>query len=432
MQCLRVWVISSLLVIFGLTHTSWAKRETIDRIVAVVGDRVILASELASQMQIYAIQSGKRPQNEEEIKQLQEEVIDQMISDQLFILAAQQDTSISVRPEEVDQALDEHISRISRNFKSHDEFIQALAAEGLTIRELKKRYRPEVENQLIKQRLIQKKLSSVAVSRHEVEEFYSRYKDSLPEQPEAVKLAHILLTIKPSPEIEDSVKALAMELRKRALAGEDFAALSEKYSSMGAGASGGDLGFVSREDVVPEFARAAFKLSVGDISGVVRTQFGYHIIKCEEKKGDRLHLRHILLAVEPSQADTERVMHLADSLLQVVRNGGDFQQLAKDFSDDNETRAQGGELGWFATSELPEVFAQAVTGWNTPGEYKGPIRSKFGIHILKLLDYQPARKLTLTDDYDELKEMTRQEKAARLIDKWLTKLKEKTYIEKRL
>ncbi|TET93630.1 MAG: hypothetical protein E3J26_06005 [Candidatus Zixiibacteriota bacterium] len=409
-----------------------AQREAVDRIIAIVGDRVILASELATQVQMIALQTGRHPKDEQELQQFEEEILQQLVSDQLFLVAAQQDTSISVRSEEIDQALDEHIGRISQNFGSNEEFLDALAAEGLTIRELKKRYRTEVENQIVKQRFIQKKLSTVAVSRHEVEEFYQKFQDSLPGQPEAVKLAHILLPIEPSQQIEDSIKARAAKLRQQVLDGADFAAISTRYSSMGAGAGGGDLGYVSRTDVVPEFARAAFKLSVGDISGVIRTQFGYHVIKCEGKKGDRLKLRHILLAVQPSSEDTQKVTQLADSLLLAAENGGDFQQMAKIFSADNNTRVQGGELGWFATLELPTMFASEVAGWQTPGEYRGPVYSQFGLHILKLLDYQPPRQFTLEEDFDEIKEMARQEKTARLVDRWISEIKEKTHIEYRL
>jgi len=428
---MRTIITTWLFLLLSVT-TSIAERETVDRIIAIVGDKVILASELASQIHLLTLQTGRHPKNEQELQQLNNEVLEQMVSDQLFLLASKKDTTISVRSEEIDQALDDHIARISKNFGSNEEFLNALAAEGLTIRELRKRYRADVENQILKQRFIQKKLSTAAVSRHEVEEFYRKFKDSIPELPEMVKLAQILLTIEPSQRVEDSVKALAVKLRQKVLDGADFATISAKYSSMGAGAGGGDLGYVSRTDVVPEFARAAFNLSIGGISGVIRTQFGYHVIKCEGEKGNRLKLRHILLAVQPSREDTQKVAQLADSLLIEAERGGDFQKMAKIFSADDNSRPQGGELGWFATSELPDVFASEIAGWRTPGEYKGPIYSQFGIHILKLLDYQAARTLTLDEDFDEIKEMARQEKAAKLIDKWVSEIKEKTFIEYRL
>jgi peptidyl-prolyl cis-trans isomerase SurA len=406
--------------------------DTVDKIAVVVGDQVILASELANQLQLTAFQTGQRPKTEEEIRLFQKRVLEQMISDQLFLAEAKKDTTITVRPSEVQQALDEHIARVIENFGSEDRFIEALNQEGMTLRDLKRQYEQDIENNLLRQRYIQKKLYTVSVSRVEVERFYQEFKDSIPEQPEGVRLAHILLDITPSSKIEDSVKVQAERLRQQILDGADFAAVSSEYSSLGAGANGGDLGYVESGDMVPEFARAAFKLDVGEISGVVRTEFGYHVIKCEGKRGDKSHLRHLLLAVQPSAEDTARTITLADSLIAVIQGGQDFAEIAKAYSRDDDSRAQGGELGWFALQNMPEGFAEAVSGWTTPGEVRGPVKSRFGVHILKLLDYQPGKVLTLEEDFDRIKDLARQDKTGRMVDEWIADLKSRTFIEYRL
>jgi peptidyl-prolyl cis-trans isomerase SurA len=411
---------------------SAAQPETVDRIVVVVSNEVILASELAAQTQLVALQTGRQPRTESELVAFQKEVLENMISDRLFLIEARKDTSISIRPEEVDQALDDHVARISQNFDSEEEFLEALAVEGLTVRDLKKRYREDVKNQTLKQRLIQKRLYDVSVSRHEVEEFYHRFGDSVPRQPEGVNLGHILLPFVPSSQVEDSVRDLAGQLRRQVLDGADMAALASQYSSYGAGAEGGDLGFVSHGDVVPEFARAAFQLQVGDISGVVRTEFGYHVVRCEGQREDKLRLRHILLAVDPSAADSAGTFRLADSLLAELAGGADFAELAKVFSADDDTRAQGGELGWFATGALPPEFADTVTGWQTPGAHRGPVSSRFGLHILKLIDYQPEKEYTLEEDFDRIKELARQDKTDRMVSQWVEQIRERTYIDYRL
>jgi peptidyl-prolyl cis-trans isomerase SurA len=408
-----------------------AQRETVDRIIAVVGDEIILASELASQIQFTVFQGGDEPKSEAAMMELRNNIMEQMVSDRLFLIAARKDTSIAVRSEEIDAALDERIAGVVANFPTHSDFLAALEAEGLILRDLRRRFRSEVENQMLKQRFIQRKLYSVSVSRHEVEQFFELYKDSIPPQPEGVKLAHVLLAIEPSSAVEDSVREFAIELRQRILDGADFATISAQYSSLGAGANGGDLGYVSRDDVVEDFARAAFGLEKGGISGVVRTQFGFHVIMCEDKQEDRAWLRHVLLAVQPTTEDTLRVRHLADSLIQAARDGSRFEELAKAFSVDNETRAQGGELGWFAIAQMPIEFADAVQGWQTAGEIRGPVISQFGMHILKLLEYQQEMEYTLADDFDRIKELARQDKTGQLVDEWITKLKSTTFIEYR-
>lgn len=407
------------------------ERQVIDRIAAVVGDRVILASELAGQLQMLFVQSGQRPRNQDQLDSLKEMVLEQMIQDQLLLIAARQDTSIVVREDEVEQALDEHIARIASQFETNDEFLSALGREGFTLREFKRQYRDEVENQILKQRLVQSKLYNVSVSRHEVEEFYNQFRDSIPIQPEAVKLAHILLRTTASDEIEDSVRAQIGELRQRVLEGADFASISSRYSGLGAAANGGNLGYVSRDDLIPELSRAAFNLNVGDISGVIRSPLGYHVLTCEGKRDERIKLRHIVLPVTPSAEDTARTLQLADSLLAEARSGTDFRELAKAYSRDDDTRAQGGELGWFALEDLPQRFKDVVQGWQTPGEFRGPVTSEQGIHILHLLDYRPESEMTIEDDFDQIKEMARQEKTAKLIDDWIIELKDKTYVDVR-
>lgn len=422
----KLLLVVSLLLIGG---NSWAEREVLDKIVVVVGDEVILASEIANQLQLAALQTRQQPKTQKEMEEFQNNILEQMVSDRLFLIAAREDTSLVIRDEEIDEMLEEQITRIAHNFNNYDEFLNALAAEGLTIRDLKKKYRPDVENQLLKQRYIQRKLYSVSISRHEVEEFYNQFKDSIPAQPEGVRLAHIMLTYSPSKQVEDSVYQVAMDLRQKILDGADFATISKNYSTGGAGANGGELGYLSRDDVVPEFARAAFNLNVGDISGVVKTQFGYHIIRCEDIREDKYKLRHVLLSISPSAQDTVRVNNLADSLLQVANNGGDFAQLAKTFSEDDETRAAGGELGWFAVDQMPAEFVDVVKGWTTAGECRGPVISQFGVHILKLLEYQPKREFTLESDYDRIKELARQDKTGKIVDDLIADMKNSTYIK---
>jgi peptidyl-prolyl cis-trans isomerase SurA len=402
--------------------------ETLDRIIAIVGNEVILASELSAQMQMISLQTGRKPTSEAEVIQLRDRLLEEMVSDQLFLQEARKDTSIHVRAEEIDQALNDHMQRVITRMGSPEKFAEALASEGMTQRELEKRYRPDIENQLLKQRLIQKRLYTVSVSKHEVEEFYHKFKDSLPTQPEAVRLAHILLRIVPSQRVDDSVKALATKLRQRILNGADFATISSQYSSMGAGVNGGDIGYVAREDVGPEFGRAAFSLGSNEISGVIRTEYGYQIVRNEGKRENRLKLRHILLAVEPSAGDTTAIFRVADSLIKEARNGGNFEELAKSFSDDNNTRASGGEMGWFAVNEMPASFAEAVAGWSEVGSYKGPVMSQDGIHILKLLEYNPPKTYTLENDFDQVKELARQDKTGKLVDKWLADIKKKSFI----
>ena len=183
---LTVAFFSFLLLTLSLSGSiSAGEVETVDKIAVVVGNEVILASEVASQIQLVAFQTGRHPKTDKEIEKFQKDILEQMISDRLFLIEAKKDTTIHVRPEEVRQALDEHIAGVAANFSSQDEFMQALAQEGMTLRDLERKYEKEIENNLLRQRYIQAKLYNVSVSRYEVNNFYKEFGDSIPNQPEA-------------------------------------------------------------------------------------------------------------------------------------------------------------------------------------------------------------------------------------------------------
>ena len=160
--------IVTLFVSLTFPPSSFAQREMLDKVAVVVGEEVILVSEIASQIQMFVLQTGKKPSSEEELRKMENEIIDQMISDRLFLIAAQKDTSLSVREAEIETALEEQIAQMSQNFPNDDAFLNALAEEGITLRELKKKYRADAENQLLKQKYIQSRIYNVSVSKFPV------------------------------------------------------------------------------------------------------------------------------------------------------------------------------------------------------------------------------------------------------------------------
>jgi len=422
-------VMSIILLLILSLPLSLFSAEPIEGIIAVVGGDPIMISELAAQMQMVAIQQGIKPQSQEEVDRFQQDILNQMISERLFLAEARKDTSIRVSADEIEQTLEEHIAKTASQFPSEDQFLQQLAAEGLTLHTFKKQLRPEIENQLMKQRLVGSKLASVSVSRQEVFDFYENFKDSIPIQPEAIRLAHILITFQPSGATEDSVLKLAEKVRTNVVAGADFATVAATHSSGPSALNGGDLGFVSRGDVVDEFGRVAFNLSPGDVSGAVRTQFGYHIIKCEEIKGKKAHLRHILFDVSPTAFDSALSYQLVDSLVNEINQGTDFKELAKIFSADDDSRRQGGELGWFSITDLPAGFATVLDKLTENDAVYGPALSEYGLHILKRLDRTEEKSLNPESDFDQIREMARQMKSSEMVDKWLAEIKERTYYE---
>jgi len=406
-------------------------QEVLDRIVVVVGNQIILESELKAQLALYATQFGVDLKDDQKRNELEKELLEQMINDNLLLIQAQKDTTIEVTSKEVESAVEEQLKKVKSQFSSEEAFQDQLKAERLTENELKKKYKEQIKKQMLIDRLTSKRLSKVSVSTKEVKDFYETYKDSIPDQPESMKLSHILLEIKAGQNTLDALKKKAEMVLDLAKRGEDFANLAEKYSDDPSGKNGGDLGFFKKGDMIEKFEKVAFALNPGEISDLVETEFGYHVIKVEEKKGDLIHARHILILVRPSKEDTLRVQSFADTLYDRLLKGADFGELAKEYSADEESRKMGGELGWYPVAEMTPEFKEGVKDLKA-GEISKPIQSQFGIHILKVLDTKEQRKLTLEDDWDTIKDMARRKKTNQEVTKWVEKMRQDTYVEIRL
>jgi peptidyl-prolyl cis-trans isomerase SurA len=406
-------------------------QEVLDRIVAVIGNQIILESELKAQLALYATQFGVDLKDEQKRKELEKELLEQMINDNLLLIQAQKDTTIEVTPKEVETGVEEQLKKVKSQFASEEAFQDQLKAEGLTENELKKKYKEQIKKQMLIERLTSRKLSKVSVSTKEVRDFYQTYQDSIPDQPESIKLNHILLGIKTNQTTLDSLKKKAEMILNLAKKGEDFASLASEYSDDPTGKNGGDLGFFKIGDMIEKFEIAAFVLNPGEISDLVETEFGYHIIKVEEKTDDAVHARHILVLIQPSGADTISVKTLADSLRQRILAGEDFGKLAKEYSSDEDSRKMGGELGWYPVAQMTPEFREGVKDLKI-GEISEPIQSQFGIHILKVLDRKEQRKLTLEDDWDTIKDMARRRKTNQEVAKWVEKMRQDTYVEIKL
>jgi peptidyl-prolyl cis-trans isomerase SurA len=404
-------------------------QEPIESIIAIVGDEPISSSELAAQIQLMAIQEGIRPKNEAELKKFRDDVLQDLIMEKLLLIEARKDTMISVTADQINAGVDNHIANLMAQFPSEEAFLDELAREGMTLRSFRKKMLPEMENQLYKQQLINQKVSSISISNQEVYDFYEIYKDSIPDQPEAVRLSHILITFQPSGGTEDSIRQKAEQIRTNAADGADFATMAITQSDGPSAINGGDLGFISRDDVVPEFGRVAFNLSPGQISGVVRTIYGFHIIKCEEKQGNRARFRQILFEIQPTAADSALSYGLVDSLISEIESETDFRELAKVFSADDDSRKQGGELGWFAIGDLPASFIDGVRSIEEINDIYGPVKSQYGLHILKLLERQEGREISLEEDFDKIKNMARQSKTGETVDEWIEEIKKRVYVE---
>lgn len=408
-----------------------ARGEVADRIVAVVGHHIILASELENQLVEYAAAERLDISVAAVRDPLETELLDQMVNDRLMLIQAERDTSIQASDHAVEDQLKDHLQRIQSQFPSPEDFYKQLAREGMTMAELKRKYRREVRDQILKNKLIDSRLRSVDISAPEVDLFYAEYKDSLPAQVAAVHLLDIRLAVELSESTIDSVKTLAQAVLDSILAGADFEAMARRYSGDPSGKGGGDLGSFGRGAMVPEFEKAAFGLAVGELSGVVQTEFGYHLIKSLGRDRGKVHAAHILFRAAPSASDIEMHMQEARDIRTRLLEGENFGSLAKEFSSDSATAAGGGDLGWIPLTVLPEPFKSSV-GQYPAGTFLDPLGADDGIHIVKIQERREDRPFDLKLDRKEITEFARRHKTGVVVKDWVAELRAEIYVDIRL
>ena len=405
-----------------------AYAQTLDRIVAVVGNEMILESELNAQTQFF-VQSNKI---DPKTVGLREQVLQSMINEKLILAKAIED-SVTVSEDDVTQQLDAVIQQRIQAAGSEQRLEELY---GMPISRIKREYRDEMKKNLLSQRLQQQRFGSSQIGRIEVEEFYKTFKDSLGDVPEEVELAHIFV----KPKFDETAKAEARKNMQSLLdslkAGVKFEELAKRHSQdPGSAAQGGDLGFVRRGLFVKEFETAAFALKEQELSGIVETEFGIHVIQLLERRGDAVHPRHILLRIERTQASDDSAKAFLQTLRSRILAGAHFAELAQKFSEDKETASIGGSLGTLELEQLPKDLYPVVSVMKA-GEIseptKLPVGSQYGYSIVWVKKRTPAHKANLEQDYRRIETVASNFKRQKDYAAWLEDLKKKIYWESRL
>ncbi|HUI28677.1 MAG TPA: peptidylprolyl isomerase [Candidatus Acidoferrales bacterium] len=400
-------------------------KPVLDGIVAVVGNEIILKSELDYQVQLTAYQSKLDPND----SLLRKRVLEALVDDKLILAQAILD-SVTVTDDEVTRQLDSRIQNLEKQLGS-DQKVEEVY--GMSINKIRSEFKDDMRKQLIVEKLKQQKFGDMKVSAVDVRNFYDTYKDSIPQVPEEVTLSHIFIVPKPSEKARDQAYSLAKSLLDSLRSGADFAALAKKYSQdPGSASSGGDLGWAKRGQFVPEFEHAVFDLKPSEISDIVETQFGFHIIQLLDRRGDQVHVRHILIQIPHLQSDDDSVIVLLDSLRAYAMAGVKFAVLAREFSQDKDTKDLGGDLGTLAIDQLEPSFLATVNKLKV-GEISLPEKvtygKSYGYHIVYLRNQIPPHKVSLDEDYDRLSNMALSMKQNQAYLNWINQLKSQIYLK---
>jgi len=403
----------------------------VDEVVAIVGDSVILLSQVVQQENQWRAQG--RPVPEEgtrEREEFRQERLEDLVQQLLVLQAAAQDTLLEVEDERVEDQLQERMAQIEGNFGSRTAMEQALEIEGLTVQS----YREMMREQIAQEQLVNLYMArhgdqgAVEVTEDEMRAFYEEGRTTLEERPATVTFKQVMLSVAPSDSSRQAARDTLEGLLERARAGEDFAALATEYSQdPGSATAGGDLGWFRRGDMVDEFEEAAFTLLEGGISEVVETIHGFHIILLERMRVAERKARHILIRPETGPQDNTRTRRLAEEVAARAATE-DFQALIDEYHDsslpDSATVPQRQ-----ITQILPAAYLAALTG-REEGEVVGPIQ--FGylgqerFAVLKIVEQREAGEFTYEDLEPQIRATLMRQKR---VEALMANLRARTYVE---
>lgn len=402
-------------------------QDVIDKIVAIVDNEIILKSELDFQVNMVANQRKIDPAS----PNLRNQVLNAMIEEKLLYAQALLD-SIVVSEEEVRRQIDYQLETIISQVGSKEKVEQMY---GMSMEKIRREIRDNVRKEILVNRMQEKKFGMIESSRREVEEFFTKFQDSLGVIPEKVKLSHIFR----NPQTSEALKQKYFDLAKAILdsikAGADFSEMAKKYSEdPGSAAAGGDLGYVKHGVFYPEFESAAFALEINELSDVVESPVGYHIIQLMDRRGESISSRHILIKIKADdEADLDAIDFLTSVRDSILKGSGQFAEFARKYSDDPETKDFGGVLGTFYMEQLDKNLLDIVTK-TREGDISYPKRINvsqinYGYHIVWVEKRMAQHKPDIEVDYTDLKKLSDEYKKQRLYAEFLTELKSRIFWE---
>ena len=369
---------------FLISTNTYTKIELIDRVVAVVDSGVIMESQLNSRVEEILIRLKNDKAELPPLNLLEEQVLDRLIIEEIQLQLADR-AGIKISDSELNQTL----SRVSsQNNLSLEEFRLKLEAEGTSY----KSFRDTIKKELIIQRVQRGKVGAkIDISEQELENFINS-EEGRTQLAEQYNVQHILLSVKSGlSEIEiEAIEDEAVSLLERLENGESFEKLAASYSAGQKALEGGFLGWRTSAELPSLFAEVVSGLTVGEVAQPVRSGAGFHILKLTEKRGntvkflDQTLARHIL--VQPSEIRTENQAEiLINDIFKRLKEGEDFKQLARQFSEDPGSKMDGGELGWSNPGDYDPAFEMTLNATEI-GQLSEPVKSSFGWHIIEVMD----------------------------------------------
>ncbi|MDP4185155.1 MAG: peptidylprolyl isomerase [Bacteroidota bacterium] len=422
------------LIFISFQKKSQAQDKVADQVVAVVGNNIILKSDIEALYQDYQARGATATGD------AKCEILEKLLVDKLMLAEAQRDTTINVVTDsEINQQMDSRIQNFVQYLGSEKEVEKYFKK---SIIKIKADMRDMVLSYILTKKMESKITEKIATTPSEVKYYYNNLpEDQKPTVNTQMEYAQIL--IKPGvTDAEDlRVKNQLRELKKRVENGESFSVLATLYSEDGSAKNGGELGYMPRSGLDPAFANAAFNLKGNKVSSIVKSEYGYHIIQVIDRKGDKINCRHILIKPKVDQKQVDLAMKNLDTLVVKINKGTfKFEDAAFHVSQDKNSRNNGGLVfaqtqeglkSKFFLEELNADDSRVLKDLKLNEISKPFVSEEAGqtqVKIVRLLNRIDSHKANLKDDYDAIRKKYEEKKRQDIIDQWVKKQQIGTYV----
>lgn len=426
-------IIIILMILFQHAGTQAQQEKIIDQVVAVVGQNIILESDIENQYYQYRMQTGTISG----ASSMRCQFLESLLFEKLLLNKAEVD-SIIITDSQIQQTMDQRLRYFIAQLGSRERFEEYY---GKSIEEFKNEFYGEVENQLKVEEARRLVVENVAVTPSEVNTFFRNIpQDSIPLVNSQVEIGELIIEPPISLEQKLAVKDRLRSLRQRVLDGESFATLAILYSEdPGSAKNGGELGFYGRGELYKEFEAVAFKLQKEEVSEIVETEAGFHIIQLIERKGEYVNVRHILLRTKVSPVDLAKAKAKLDTIAGLIKSDSITWDEAVLKYSDSENKNGGGLLinpqtgtTGFEVSDLDPQVSFVIDKLKV-GEVSNPVLvetqdGKQAYRLLYLKKRSLPHRANLREDYSRIQQWALVEKQAEVFKEWVDKKVKKTYV----
>lgn len=425
MKRMKLNALLTIILLSVVTLQAQDKKPVVDEVVAIVGNKAILKSDVENQYIQYRAQNPSTDANVD----MRCMILDNLMLSKLLITQAQLD-SVDISDAQVEERIERNMRYFITQFGSKQRLEEYYKK---SIKEIKDELRESVRDQLFVEFMQDKLTRNVTITPTEIKTYFNKIPvDSLPLFPAEYELVEISKI----PKISQAQSEVAMfklnELRNRVVAGESFATMAVLYSEdPGSALKGGELGLFNRGEMYPEFETAAFALKQGEVSPIIKTKAGYHILQLIERRGQSINVRHILIMLKPSIDDMMASKSSLDSVYTLLKSGAISADEAILKYSESPSKKSGGYIvnpytgsNTFTDTQIDESLINTVENMSV-NDFSMPVLSKtedgdLCYRIIVLKKKNMPHKANIIDDYDKIQKAALEDKKQRILDKWVT------------